>query len=209
MGSAPRIRWAAVVFAAIISVAVATVAFAGVTTPRVSPPSITTRPIVGTSTAPVQTNAANPHRVTQCAGLHIATLRGGAKVPLSCFGVLPAKTKLNTSTPKATVKGGRFHPMAATGATINLTSVSNCGTQGAIYQIGCSLDWVAANLADWSTTDSYQDWEIAPNSNTAVEVSAANYAYNAPVTHNPTLSIAGTYSFFVYDATKQVIVAIV
>jgi hypothetical protein len=210
MGSAPRIRWAAVVFAAIISVAVATVAFAGVTTPRVSPPStITTRPIVGTSAAPIQTNAVNPPRVTQCAGLHIATLRGGAKVPLSCFGALPAKTKFNTSTPKATAKGGRFHPMAATGATINLTSVSNCGTQGAIYQIGCSLDWVAANLADWSTTDSYQDWEITPNSNTAVEVSGANYAYNAPVTHNPTLSIAGTYSFFVYDATKQVIVAIV
>ncbi|MGB6985336.1 MAG: hypothetical protein WBD74_05080 [Candidatus Aquilonibacter sp.] len=210
MGSAPRTRWAAIVFAAIISTAVATAAFAGVTTPRVNPPAITTRPIVGTSTRPIQTTTTSPRaRVTQCAGINFKTLAKGAKIPRSCFGTLPAKTKLNTSTPKATAKGGRFHPLAATGATVDLTAVSNCGAQGAIYQIGCSLNWVATNLTDWSTTDAYQDWEIAPNSNTAVKISGANYAYNAAPTENTVLSIAGTYSFFVYDATKQVIVAIV
>jgi hypothetical protein len=210
MGSAPRIRWTAVVFAAIISTAVATAAFAGVTTPRVNPPSITTRPIVGTSTAPVQTATMNPRaRVTQCSGVNFTTLKKGAKVSVSCFGTLPLKTKSNTSTPKATAKGGRFHPLAATGATIDLTAVSNCGAQGAIYQIGCALQWVSTNLGDWSTVDTYQDWEIAPNSNTAVQISGANYAYNAAPTENTTLSIAGTYAFFTYDVTKKVIVAIV
>jgi hypothetical protein len=214
MGSPKHIRSAAVVFAAIISTAVATVAFAGVTTTHVSPPAITARPIVGTSVPPVQTRTASPSvRSAQCSVTNLKALHGGAKVPVSCFGTLPGKTTANTSTPKATAKGGRFHPLAATGATINLTSGANCGTQGAIYQIGCALTWEAANLADTPsttyTTDAYQDWEIAPNSNTAVEISAANYAYNAPVAHNVTLSIAGTYAFFVYDATQKFIVAIV
>ena len=44
---------------------------------------------------------------------------------------------------------------------------------------------------------------------TATLVSIAPYLYNGPTAHTTTLSAAGTYAFFVYDVTAQVIVSIV
>ncbi len=202
-----RVRWGAVLFAAVVALALVTVALAGgVVAPRAPEPVTVTKLPVATA-QPALTVARPP--VLQCKGVDLKAERAGAKVPLSCFGALPQKTSANTATPKATAKHARYHPMAATGATIDLTSVSNCGTTGAIYQIGCSLQWEATNLGDWSTTDTYEDYYVAPNSQTATQVSATAYAYNAATAHTQTLSLAGTYTFFVYDTTKSVIVAIV
>jgi len=208
----PHRSWAAVVFAAIASLAMATAAFAGggVGSPLrpvsvVTPPPL--RPVVEVDHPTAK--PLSPLRATQCPAVNWKTLKAGAHIPLSCFPALQRKTAANTATPKSTARGARFHPLAATGATVDLTSGTGCGTDGAIYQVGCSLEWEATNLADWSTGDEYEDYYLAPNTTTATLESAGNYAYNAATQHTTTLSTAGTWAFFVYDTTKDVIVAIV
>ncbi len=204
-------RWAAAAAAIVASMAVATVAFAGgnIAPPRVTPnpmPAITARPV---ATALPPTSGAKRVLPAQCQGINLKALKSGEKVPLSCFPALPLKSSANTATPKVTAKGGRFHPLAATGATIDLTAGAGCGSTGALYAIGCSLGWEATNNGDWSQTDLYEDYEVLPNSTTATLVSVAPYLYNVPTAHTTTLSTQGTYAFFVYDVTAQVIVSIV
>ena len=215
----PRMRGvAAIAFAAIASVAIATAALAGggVAPTRVNPEPVqpvTVRPV----TLPAATSRPNgstaPTRrglpQLRCANINWKSLHSGAQVPMSCFPALPAKTANNTATRKATVKGGHYRPLAATGATIDLTAGANCGTQGALYSIGCSLSWIATNDADWSAGDSYADYQLLPNSTTATLVGTNGYAAGAPTTHTTVLSVQGTYAFFVYDTTAQVIVSIV
>lgn len=217
----PRMRGvAALAFAAIASMAIATAALAGggVTPPRANPEPlqpVTIRPITATALpgASAQPNGTSPTRRglpgARCANINWKTLRSGAQVPMSCFPALPLKTANNTATRKATVKGGHYRPLAATGATIDVTAGANCGTQGALYSIGCSLSWIATNNADWSAGDSYADYQLMPNSTTATLVGTNGYAAGAPTTHTTVLSVQGTYAFFVYDVTAQVIVSIV
>lgn len=205
----------AVAFAAVVSVALATAALAGgvvAPSPQTVKP-ITVRPVTMpvASTQPMATTLPNRRGLpqTRCTNVNWRGLRSGAQVPISCFPPLPAKTARNTSTPQATAKGGRFHPLAATGATIDLTAGANCGTQGALYSVGCSLTWIATNNADWSASDTYADYQLLPNSTTATLVGTNGYAAGSPTAHVATLSTQGTYAFFVYDTTAQVIVSIV
>jgi len=118
------------------------------------------------------------------------------------------KTSANTVKPQSTAKGHRYHPMAATGATIDLTAGANCGSTGALYAIGCSLTWVATNNVDWSATDSYADYYVPPNATTAT-LDGTNGYTGADPGHTTTLNIAGTWTFFVYDTTAQVIISTV
>ncbi len=99
--------------------------------------------------------------------------------------------------------------MAASGVSVDLTAGAGCGSNGALYSVGCSMTWQATNLSFWSTTDSYADYYIPANSTTATLASANGYAFNAAVAHTTSLSVQGTYAFFVYDTTQQVIVATV
>jgi hypothetical protein len=203
-------RGLAAAFAAIASLALASAALAGgsVIAPRANPlPAITARPIA--TSLPAATGETNRRALQRCTGINWRQLKPGSQVPLTCFPPLPAKTTANTATPRLTVKGSRFHPLAATGATIDITAGANCGTQGALYSIGCSLTWEATNNGDWSTTDSYADYQLLPNATTATLVGTNGYAYNAPTAHVTTLSTQGTYAFFVYDTTAEVIVSIV
>ncbi len=193
--------------------AFATIAFAG---GNVAPPRVPTNPMPGLSARPLATtvplSASGASRVLlpgHCPGINLKGIKPGEKVPLSCLPMLPLRSTSNTATPKATAKGGRFHPLAATGATVDLTAGANCGSTGALYAVGCSLTWEATNNGDWSTTDSYADYQVLPNSTTATLVGTNGYAYNAPTAHTTVLSAQGTYAFFVYDVTKQVIVSIV
>ncbi|HTV92803.1 MAG TPA: hypothetical protein VMG98_08820 [Verrucomicrobiae bacterium] len=200
--------------AVVASMAIAAVALAGgsVAVPRVvaNPlPAISARPFVTAAPLPRATTGANRLLPGQCRGINLKKLKAGQQVPLSCFGAFPAKTTANTGTPRATAKGARYHPLAATGATIDLTAGAGCGTTGALYAIGCSMGWEATNNGDWSQTDTYEDYYVPPTAVTATLVSAGPYAYNAATAHTTTLSTQGTYSFFVYDTTAQVIVSIV
>jgi hypothetical protein len=213
---------AAAAFAAIASLAIATAALAGggTTSTRVNPDiqPVTARPVAIPAATLQPIGAATPNGTsptrrglpqTRCAGVNWKTLRKGSQVLLSCFPALPAKTVANTGTPRATAKGARYHPLAATGATIDLTAGAGCGTQGALYSVGCSMKWEATNLTDWSTTDLYEDYQLLPNSTTATLVSSLPYLYNGASANTTTLSSAGTYAFFTYDVTAQVIVSIV
>ncbi|HEX8805375.1 MAG TPA: hypothetical protein VF741_00445 [Candidatus Aquilonibacter sp.] len=204
-------RWAAGAFAAIVSLAMATAAFAGgAGQPRpvtiLTPPQV--RPVQPQPSGSASAALSPLTAIQHCPHINMKSVKAGAKVPIACFGILPRKTTSNTATLHATAKGRHFRPMAATGATVDLTSGANCGSQGAIYQIGCSLSWVGTNLADWSTTDTYQSYYVPPNATTAT-AAGGTFAYNAAPTETTTLSTGGTYSFFIYDTTKQVIVAIV
>ena len=206
-------RWTAAAAAIVASMAFATIAFAG---GNVAPPRVPTNPMPGLSARPLATtvplSASGASRVLlpgHCPGINLKGIKPGEKVPLSCLPMLPLRSTSNTATPKATAKGGRFHPLAATGATVDLTAGANCGSTGALYAVGCSLTWEATNNGDWSTTDSYADYQVLPNSTTATLVGTNGYAYNAPTAHTTVLSAQGTYAFFVYDVTKQVIVSIV
>lgn len=207
-------RLTAAAFAALASMVVATAAFAGgnLAPPRLTPnplPAITARPLATAVPVPMSGGAKRFLPAPQCQGINLKALKSGQKAPLSCFPALPIKNSMNTGTPKATAKGGRFHPLAATGATVDLTAAANCGSTGALYAIGCSLTWEATNNGDWSTTDSYADYQVLPNSTTATLVGTNGYAFNAPTAHVTTLSTQGTYAFFVYDVTAKVIVSIV
>ena len=170
----------------------------------------TLRPITpanGVTAAP-RMSIAPIGQVAQCRNFNFRALHAGEKVPLSCFPPLPPRTSRNTASPNST-KPGRLHPMAATGATIDLTSGTGCGTDGAIYAINCGLEWQATNLADWSTSDAYEDYYVPPNATTATAITGTTYAYNAPTLHTTTLSSGGIWAFYVYDTTKQQIVAAV
>jgi len=205
-------RWAAAAGAIVASMAVATVAFAG---GNVAQPRLPINPVQAVSARPLATVLPAPTSGARrlvpghCPGINLKAIKSGEKVPLSCLPALPLRSTANTSTPKATAKGGRFHPLAATGATVDLTAAANCGSTGALYAIGCSLTWEATNDGDWSQTDSYADYQVLPNSTTATLVGTNGYAYNAATAHLTTLSTQGTYAFFVYDVTAQVIVSIV
>ena len=204
--------WAAAAFSAFASIVVATAAFAG---GNIAPPRLPSNPVTAVSSRPlatalpVPTSGARRFLPAQCQGINLKALKSGEKVPLSCLPALPLKSTRNTATPKVTAKGARYHPLAATGATVDLTAAANCGSTGALYAIGCSLTWQATNNGDWSTTDSYADYQVLPNSTTATLVGTNGYAYNAATAHVTTLSTQGTYAFFVYDVTAQVIVSIV
>ncbi len=142
-----------------------------------------------------------------CRGIDLHHVTPGMKIPLACFPQLPVRSGRNTVTPDMT-KHGRFHPLAATGASIDLTAGAGCGSTGALYSVGCSMTWQAVNLNDWSTTDSYADYYIPSNSTTATLVTSG-YAWNASTAHTTSLSTQGTWTFFTYDITAQVIVATV
>jgi hypothetical protein len=173
----------------------------------VSLPAVTARPLA--TALPASTGGVGRSLPGHCPGINLKAIKPGEKVPLSCLPMLPLRSTANTATPKTTAKGARFHPLAATGATVDLTAAANCGSTGALYAIGCSLTWEATNNGDWSTTDSYADYQVLPNSTTATLVGTNGYAYNAPTAHVTTLSTQGTYAFLVYDVTAQVIVSIV
>lgn len=201
--------WLGVTFAAIGFTVLATVAFANGGGQHPAPlPVITMRPLTA-SPAALPGASAKPVGRTACQGINLKSVAVGTKVPLACLPRLPQKTSRNTATPSLTAASthGRLHPMAATGATIDLTSGAACGTSGALYAVGCSLTWEATNNADWSATDTFQDYYVPPNATTATAV-GATYT-TTPVPHVTVLSLQGTYAFFVYDTTQQIIVSIV
>ncbi|HTZ54602.1 MAG TPA: hypothetical protein VMB20_06020 [Candidatus Acidoferrum sp.] len=217
----PRMRGiAAAAFAAIASLAIATAALAGggPALPHANPDVIqpvTVRPVTpvvpGATSRPNGTTPANRRALPQlrCTNINWKALHSGSQVPLACFPALPAKTVNNTATHRATAKGAHYRPLAATGATIDLTAGASCGSQGALYAIGCSLTWEATNNTDWSATDTYADYQLLPNSTTATLVGTNGYAAGSPTAHTTVLSTQGTYAFFVYDTTAQVIASIV
>jgi len=131
----------------------------------------------------------------------------GTRVPLSCLPHLPQQSTRNTITPKESAGHARVRPMAATGATIDLTAGAGCGSSGALYSVGCSMTWQATNNTDWQNS-TFQDYQLLPNAVTATAV-GGTYANNASTAHVTALSTAGTYAFFVYDTVNQVIVSIV
>ena len=116
---------------------------------------------------------------------YVGKVRPGTRVPLSRLPRLPIKTALNTATPVHTKHGGRFRPMAATGVSMTVTAAGACGTGGTLgtlYNVGCQLTVQAQGLTNWSATDTYQYYYIAPNSTTAVEFGTGNAASGcAPV----------------------------
>ncbi len=232
MYNKPRMRgWAAAGFAAIVSLVLASAAFgdpspSAPSGPRVPLAVASLHPLAPTipaeqapiSRIPIERPVTRPPGGTTavrrpiaggfCGRIDIKTLKPGTRVALSCLPALPMKRGVNTASPKVSSRGKHYRPLAATGATIDLTSGANCGSSGALYSIGCSLTWQATNNGDWSTSDSYQDYEIPPNATSATLISGT-YAYNAATAHVTTLSQAGTYAFFVYDTTAKVIVSIV
>jgi hypothetical protein len=209
--------WTPIIFVAFLIAGLANMAFAGgAPTNTLAParpavanpvPAVTVHPPnVSASTSPGPSRT--PLLQGQCRGINLHALKSGQSAPLTCFPRLPLKTTRNTATPKITGRG-RVHPMAATGATIDLTAGANCGSTGALYAIGCSMGWEATNNGDWSTTDKYADYQVLPNSTTATLVGTNGYAYNAATEHTTVMSTQGTYAFFVYDTTADVIISIV
>ncbi|MBV8333759.1 MAG: hypothetical protein JO192_13555, partial [Candidatus Eremiobacteraeota bacterium] len=149
----------------------------------------------------------------------------GTKVPLSRLPRLPFKTAANTIVPGYHKHAGRFHPFAASGTSLTVTSAASCttgGTIGALFNVGCQLTIQGSNVGSWSGVDAYQYYVVQPNSVTATEFGGAGQGC-APVTDPwttaggvPTctgtdtqLSQQGTYAFFIYDTVQQVIVATV
>ncbi len=159
--------------------------------------------------------------------LFVGKVAPGTKVPLSRLPHLPMKTGLNTIVPGKNKHGGHYRPLAATGASIGVTAAAACatgGTIGDLFNVGCQLTIAAsAGLGTgWSATDHYQYYVVPPNSTSATEFGTAqgctpSGAGDPWTTSNiPTctitdtlLSTQGTYAFFVYDTTKQVIPAII
>lgn len=214
-GKGRRLRgWAAAAFAAIATLAITTSAFAGAGVGVVRP-TVTTRPLSVVSLAPIAPGSPGQNAVkrspgvfSRCAVLTERKATRGTQVPLSCFN-LPPKTKNNTVTRDQTASARHYHPLAATGATIDLTPGTGCGTQGALYTVGCVMGWQGTSLADWSSTDLYEDYYLAPNATTATLGAGIGYTSGTAPAESTTMSAQGTYAFFVYDMTAQVIVAIV
>ena len=203
--------WLSGTFAALAFVSLVSIAFAGSTPPgthgNVAPRPAQITTLAPVTTRPVQTIAPRAIASTaplSCTGVDLKHVAAGVRVPLSCFKI-PAKTPRNT----VSGHGSRLRPMAASGATIDLTPGTGCGSSGALYSVGCSMGWKATNDSDWSGTDNYTDYYILPNSTTATSVAPAGYAPGSPTAHTLTLSTAGTYAFFVYDNVQQVIISIV
>jgi hypothetical protein len=207
-----RTRGALIGLAASIALVVlASVASAGapVNTPAPAVP-LHPLPLPLKSLAPAAAATARPtltpyHPSGPCPNLkHVGP---GTQVPLSCLPHLPQQTTRNTITPKQNGTRGHLRPMAATGATLDLTAGAGCGSSGALYSVGCSLTWQATNNTDWANS-TYQDYQLLANTTTATAV-GATYTNNASSAHTTVLSTAGTYAFFVYDTVNQVIVSIV
>jgi hypothetical protein len=199
--------------AALAFVALATSALAQV---RVPHPIVPT-PIVGHS--PVALPSMHPLPTMSIAPIalpsallkkrYVGKVRPGTKVPLYRLPRLPMKTAFNTIVPGKGHRGGRYHPMAATGATILITAAGSCttgGTVGDLFNVGCQLTIQGEYLDGWSSTDTYQDYVVPPNSVTATAV-CSTYVGNADpgCTNSSTqLSQQGTYQFLVYDTTAKV-----
>lgn len=186
--------------------------------PPMTHPIVTMPPVTGV----------NP--VVQNDKRYVKDVAPGTKVPLSRLPKLPPRTAMNTILPSETLHGRRYklfgaavfgahsrmHPHAANGTTIQFyataAACTNAGTVGALYTVGCALQWQAVNLDNFSSTDSFQQYYIASNSTTATASGTAGAPVAADNGNRPvqttTLSTAGTWTFGVYDVTAQEWVAV-
>jgi hypothetical protein len=206
--------WASGLFAV---AALAASAFAQERPPHgvVAPPPIVQRSPIPAPTlrpAPIMTIApiALPSAILR--HRYVRAVPAGTKVPLWRLPKLPIETPFNTIHPGNGRHGGRFRPFAATGATIQITAAASCttgGTVGDLFNVGCQLTVQAQNLDSWSSSDTYQDYVVPPNSVAATAV-CSTYVGNADpgcTNANTQLSQQGTYQFLVYDTTQQVFAA--
>jgi hypothetical protein len=198
--------------------ALATAALAQVHTVR----PVTPAPVMRMSAAPLPTMTMRPIATADPQAFkkrYVHAVAPGTRVPLSQLPPVPMKTVMNTIIPGKHPRGGahRMHPMAATGATFDVTPAATCatgGTVGELYNVGCQLTLQATAMSGWSSTDTYQYYVVPPNSTTATAfvASATWVPTGCPATcigtsYNGTsalLGTAGTYALLVYDTTKQV-----
>ncbi len=134
-------------------------------------------------------------------GRYTGPVPDGTRVPLSMLPMLPMRTQAATIKPGI----GARRPMSATGATIVVTNGAGCNnTVGALFNTGCTINWHSAAMTP--TTDTYQDYYIAPNNGietiASATASGATYKAAAGATHSLALSTAGTYILAVYDTTN-------
>lgn len=184
-----------------------------------------TSPLPRVSLAPIALPSVTMAPIDQLAKKrYVHAVRSGRRVPLFRLPHLPMRTALNTIRPGRHHHGGRYRPLAATGATIGITAAASCatgGTLGDLFNVGCQLTIQASGMSGWSGSDHYQYYVVPPNATTATEIGGAGGGC-APTTDpwtagsppscsggSTTLSTAGTYGFFVYDTTAQVLAAAV
>jgi hypothetical protein len=140
-------------------------------------------------------------------------LRAGTKVPLYKLPHRPGKTYRNTVAPVQDGTHRHFRPMAESGATAVLTAdpttCTNAGTVGDLFNINCKLTMVGTNMALYSSTDTYQDYVLFPNSQTATALCSSYVGSGTDPGCQVTLSVQGTYMFAVYDITQQAFAAAV
>ncbi len=150
--------------------------------------------------------------------LRVGRVAPGTRVPLARLPHLPFKGSFDTATPRQTQHGHHYRPMAATGATIDLTAGSNCGSSGALYSQGCTMTWQSANnhnVPQWVSGDTFQDYVLAPNATSATACSVAlcgssgTYTTATGTSETTTLSSQGTYMLGVYDTRARVWVSVV
>lgn len=234
MRNAKRAGLAAILaFAAVAAAAVAQVRPLHGLAPVIHPP-VVTAPIVQNSPKPLPQMSLKPIALPSATlppidllkkKRYVHAVRSGERVPLFRLPRLPMKSPLNTIVPGRGHHGGRFRPLAATGATIGITAAASCttgGTIGALFNVGCQLTIQASGLSGWSGTDSYQYYVVPPNATTATEIGGAGggctpttdpWTGSSPPSctngTTTTLSTAGTYGFFAYDTTKRVLAAAV
>jgi hypothetical protein len=215
-------------FVALAAAALGQVRTGGAAKPPILPPS---HPIASPVAPPLQ-----PGPVTLSNGAYIGAVRNGEKVPLSRLPHLPPRTMMNTLVPRETMHGQHYrllgaavfspgvkgkhainmHPNAASGATIEFwataASCTTAGTVGALYSVGCALEWQPVNLNNFSSSDSYQTYYIASNSTNATAIgsnTAPAVADNGSMpAQTTTLNSAGTWTFGVYDTTTKQWVAV-
>jgi len=180
-------------------------------------PTMHASPIVAPSMSPMALPT-----IKSLAQNYVGVVRPGQRIPLSRLPHLPMKTAFNTIVPGRHKHGGRFHPMAATGASLTVTAAASCatgGTVGQLFNVGCQLTIGASSMASWGTGP-YQYYVVPPNSTTATEFGATGCtpaitdpwtaAQSPSCTGTSTLlSAQGTYAFFAYDTATKTIGAIV
>jgi len=121
----------------------------------------------------------------------------GSFVPLSQLPPLPPKTVSNT------VGARTFRPMAASGATVIVTSSgsANCALSvGEIFATGCTVNWRSSGLIAGHT---YQDYYISPAvaNGQGGTTAGGTYTTASGSSHSQTLSTNGVWVFAVLDRT--------
>jgi hypothetical protein len=139
--------------------------------------------------------------------------RAGTKIPLYKLPHRQPKTYRNTVAPVRDGSHRHYRPMAETGATVVLTAdattCTNAGTVGDLFNVNCILTMVGTNMAMYGGTDTYQDYVLFPNSQTATALCSSYLGSGTDPGCPVTMSVQGTYMYGVYDITQQAWAAVV